>query len=136
MKGQFIAVEAVMSLGIGLIVALGLLTAFTAFQGSIMEDVERAQINSVESEISVALMQIGSTNVSYGEVSLDLPETLGDRSYQLNFENGSLYILAGGSQYRSTFENLNTTYSFRGSASGGEVSILKEGNNLIISDSG
>ncbi|WEL23239.1 hypothetical protein [Candidatus Nanohalovita haloferacivicina] len=136
MKGQFIAVEAVMSLGIGLIVALGILTAFTAFQGSIMDDVERAQINSVESEISVALMQIGSTNVSYGEVSLDLPETLGDRSYQLNFENGSLYILSSGEQYRSTFENLNNTYRFTGSASGGEVSILKEGNNLIISDSG
>lgn len=136
MKGQFIAVEAVMSLGIGLLVALGILTAFTTFQGSIMDDVERAQVDEVQSKVAVAVMQIGHTNVSSAQVEVSLPDSLGDASYQLNLDNGKLFVLSGGDEYVLTFENLNSTYSFSGSASGGEVSILKDGNNLIISDSG
>lgn len=136
MKGQFIAVEAVMSLGIGLMVTLGLLTAFTAFQGSIMDDVEEAQVDAVQTKIAVALMQVGTTNVSNAQVELDLPDSLGDSSYQITMDNGKLFVLSGGDRYVKTFENLNASYSFSGSATGGEVSIFKEQNNLMVSDSG
>ncbi|MFB6193247.1 MAG: hypothetical protein ABEK00_03260 [Candidatus Nanohaloarchaea archaeon] len=134
MKGQFIAVEAVLSLGIGLIVAIGLLTAFTAFQSGVMNDVEESQINTVQSEIGTALISLSQPSVSSARKSLVLPDTIGDRSYQLDLDNGSLYVLVGGERYVTRFESLNATYSFQGSASGGEVSVLKEDNKLIISD--
>lgn len=134
MKGQFIAVEAVLSLGIGLVVALGLLTAFTSFQSSIMEDVEVSQVDAIQSEVGAALLSLGDMRNGSAEITLDLPDSLGDKSYQMDLDNGTFFVLVGNEEYAKKFENLNSSYSFSGSADGGEVSILKEENKLIISD--
>lgn len=134
MKGQFIAVEAVLSLGIGLVVALGLLTAFTSFQSSIMEDVEVSQVDAIQSEVGAALLALGDMHNGSAEVTLDLPDSIGDKSYQLDMDNGRFFILVRNEEYVVEFENLNSSYSFSGSADGGEVSILKEENKLILSD--
>lgn len=134
MKGQFIAVEAVLSLGIGLVVALGLLTAFTSFQSSIMEDVEVSQVDAIQSEVGATLLALGDMRNGSADVALELPESIGDKSYQMDMDNGSFFVLVGSEEYVKDFENLNSSYSFSGSADGGEVSILKEENKLILSD--
>lgn len=134
MKGQFIAVEAVLSLGIGLVVALGLLTAFTSFQSSIMEDVEVSQVDAIQSEVGATLLALGDMRNGSADVTLELPESIGDKSYQMDMDNGSFFVLVGSEEYVKDFENLNSSYSFSGSADGGEVSILKEENKLILSD--
>lgn len=134
MKGQFIAVEAVLSLGIGLVVALGLLTAFTSFQSSIMEDVEVSQVDAIQSEVGATLLALGDMDNGSAEVTLELPDSLGDKSYQVDMDNGSFFVLVGSNQYVKRFENLNSSYNFSGSADGGEVSILKEENKLVLSD--
>ncbi|QKQ98470.1 hypothetical protein GKQ38_03005 [Candidatus Nanohaloarchaea archaeon] len=134
MKGQFIAVEAVLSLGIGLMVALGLLTAFTTFQNSIMEDVESSQVDAVQSKVATALLSVGHIENGSATVAVDLPDSIGDSSYQMDLENGKFFVLVGNEEYVTSFENLNSTYRFSGSADGGEVSILKEQNKLILSD--
>lgn len=134
MKGQFIAVEAVLSLGIGLVVALGLLTAFTAFQSSIMEDVEVSQVDAIQSGVGTTLLSLGDMRNGSAEVTLDLPDSIGDKSYQMDLDDGSFFVLVGNEEYVKEFENLNSSYSFSGSADGGEVSILKEENKLVLSD--
>jgi len=134
MKGQFIAVEAVLSLGIGLVVALGLLTAFTSFQSSIMEDVEVSQVDAIQSEVGSTLLALGDMRNGSADVTLELPQSIGDKDYQMDMDNGSFLVLVGNKEYVKTFEKLNSSYSFSGSADGGEVNILKEENKLIISD--
>ena len=134
MKGQFIAVEAVLSLGIGLVVALGLLTAFTSFQSSIMEDVEVSQVDAIQSEVGATLFALGDMRNGSAEITLELPDSIGDKSYQMDMDNGSFFVLVGNSEYVKSFEHLNSSYNFSGSADGGEVSILKEENKLILSD--
>ena len=134
MKGQFIAVEAVLSLGIGLMVALGLLTAFTTFQSSIMGDVTSSQVNAIQSEVSTALYSLSQVENGSAEIAVGLPDTLGDSPYQLDLDNGKLFVLTGGDEHVMAFENLNSSYNFSGSAGGGEVSILKEQNKMILSD--
>lgn len=134
MKGQFIAVEAVLSLGIGLVVALGLLTAFTSFQSSIMEDVEVSQVDAIQSEVGSTLLALGDMRNGSADVTLELPQSIGDKAYQMDMDNGSFLVLVGNKEYVKRFEKLNSSYSFSGSADGGEVNILKEENKFIISD--
>lgn len=133
MKGQYLAVETVLSLGLGLIIAIGSIAAFNSYKNGMLNTAEPAQVGMVESEVSSAIYTLGELDTeSNGRITLDLPKRVAGSSYQMALNNGELVIVVGGEEYKSDFAGLNETYTFNGTTTGGSVNLFKRQNQFIL----
>lgn len=134
MKGQYIALESVLALAIGLMVAIGMITAFSAYKDGILRGVEENQVDMVQSKVGQAVISLGRMDEGQGSVDVELPDRISDRPYQLALDNGQLTVFVANEEYRRDYEYLNQTYTFRGSVEGGPVRVLKEENEIMVRD--
>lgn len=134
MKGQYIALESVLALAIGLMVAIGLITAFSAYKDGILRGVEENQVDMVQSKVGQAVGSLGSMDEGQGSVDVELPERISDRPYQIELQNGQLAVFVANEDYKRDFEYINQSYTFRGSVDGGPVRVLKEENEIMVRD--
>lgn len=133
MKGQYLAVETVMSLGLGLIIAIGSITAFNTYKTGMLNTAEPSQVNVVESEVSSALYSLGALeDESNGRITLELPERMAGKAYQVSLNNGVLTIFVSGTEYNTEYPGLNESYSFNGTATGGAVNLFKRQNQFLL----
>ncbi len=129
MKGQYLAVESVMTFGMGLVVAIGTISAFSGYKGEMMETARQQQVNAIESEVSAAVHALRPAES--GNKQVDLPETLGGSDYEIAL-NGGVKIFVNNQEYFTELSDLESTYDFQGSASGGSVKVYKRGNQYTL----
>ena len=129
MKGQYLAVESVTTLGMGLIVAIGTITAFSNYKGGLMNQAEEYQLDIVEAKVTNAVYSIKEADS--GETRVELPETVAGQDYELVFDRG-LRIFINNREYTTGFQELSETYNFQGTVTGGSVKIFKRGNQYIL----
>ncbi|MFB6208050.1 MAG: hypothetical protein ABEJ69_01745 [Candidatus Nanohaloarchaea archaeon] len=134
-KGQYLAIETVFSFGLGLIVAIAVITGFNNFRVGALDTAEASQVKVVQAKVNDAVYSMGYMNSqSEGSIVLELPERIAGQNYQMSWEGGVLDIYVSGTTYSTSYDYLNSTHSFDGSSDGGTVNILKRGNQYLLRD--
>jgi len=123
-KGQYMAVEAVLSLGLSLIVALAAVTVFGSYRDSVLDDIQDRNVEIASSEIISSLHNLGSMK-SGSSISIDLPETGNNREYQVSMDSEKLEIRSGGSVYNYPLNSVNWPSEYRGSAQGTSFRLVR-----------
>ncbi|MFB6291917.1 MAG: hypothetical protein ABEI58_00825 [Candidatus Nanohaloarchaea archaeon] len=129
MKGQYLAVESVLTFGMGLILALGTITAFANYRDGLMEKARERQVNMVESELAEAVYSLKGADS--GHMSVDLPKTIGNGEYSVVFSDG-IVVTFPQREFRTDLHGLDNRYSFSGSVDGGPVKVYKNGNQFTL----
>lgn len=129
-KGQYMAVEAVLSLGLSLIIAVAAVGVFGSYRDSMLDAIEDRNVEIAASEIQTALHNLGSLDKG-SSISVDLPET-GSRSYTISLSQDRLNIESGGSDYTYSLKGLTWASDLGGSASGTEFEIVRVENGVQV----
>lgn len=134
MKGQYLAVETVFTFGLGLIVAIGIITLFNQYKTDVLAGAEPHQVDMIQSEIGLALDTLreadGSLKNSSGRYTMELPDNIAGKSYTIDMEK-PLVINVGDKTYKRNLTGYKY-YNLKGGASGGDLTIFKQGNNFTM----
>ncbi|MFB6147263.1 MAG: hypothetical protein ABEJ66_00105 [Candidatus Nanohaloarchaea archaeon] len=130
MQGQYLAIESVLTFGLGLVVAIGTVSAFSSYRSQVMDQATARQVDVIESRISQALQTLD--DVDSGSLRIELPKEVGSSEYIVAFGRESLRItVENGERYTTDLEQFNY-YSFQGSTGGGAVKVFKRGDQFIL----
>lgn len=130
-KGQYLALESILSVSLGIAIAVGSITMFSNYREEVLATGESKQVDIVESELVSAIHTLQETDNGY--ITLDLPENVGGRSYEVSFNDG-MKITTRQNTYSSSFHGLKHRYSFSGSAEGSTVKVFKNGSQYMLRD--
>ncbi len=128
MKGQYLAVEAVLTFGMGLIIAVGTITMFNSYQQGLLDTASDQHKAAVASEVNEKLMHLKDADSA--ESTLNLPEEIGGSEYTLALDDEIIIFLDGG-RYSYDIRGFED-YSMEGSVEGGQVNVFKSDNEFII----
>lgn len=129
MKGQYLAIESVATLGMGLMLAMGTITLFAGHRSEALDKGKQQQISSVKSEVADTLYSMRKADVARQEV--DLPEKIGSQDYSVALDNG-LVIITNLREHRMNMNELSQDYELSGTAEGGTVNIFKNQNEISL----
>ncbi len=129
MKGQYIAVESVLTFGLGLILALGTITAFANYREGLLDTAREHQVNMVESELADAIYSL--EGVDSGHISVDLPGNIANGDYRVVLSDG-IIVAFPQRDFRTTLHGLENQYSFSGSVEGGPVKVYKNEDQFTL----
>lgn len=127
MKGQYLAIESVLTLGIGLVIATGTITLFTDYRDGALETGKDEQAVIAGSKIINAINTLKT--VDEGEKTVDLRERIGNDEYRIEMDE-ELVIRSQGDDY--SFKLNNEKYSYNGFTEGGPVKLFKSGNEIKL----
>ena len=127
MKGQYLAIESVLTLGMGLAIATGTVTIFSDYRSQVLQTGENKQALTVNSRIQAAINDLKSSNEGFRNVNL--PSTIGGSDYRVAFTD-EVIITTGDDVYR--FDISESGYSFEGTVRGGPVKVFKSENKIEL----
>ena len=134
LKGQYLAVETVFTFGLGLMVAIGVITLFDNYKTEVLTASEANQVEIINSEILLAMDAFKQVDeggkIGNGRYQVDLPDNIAGKSYFVKLED-RLVIEVGSESYSTKPEGFDG-YNLRGSVEGGDLTIFKEGNNFTV----
>lgn len=125
------AIEAVLSLALSLIVAVASIGVFGTYRDSVMDKIQERNVEIASSEIMSAIHNLGPTGDG-SSINVELPET-GNRDYTVSFGDDYLEIRSGGSRYTYPLSGVNWASEFRGSAEGTSFQLVRTNNVLEVS---
>ena len=135
MKGQYLAVETVFVFGLGLMVAIGVITLFNQFKIGVLDDAQPKQADIINSQIETALVTVknidDSSRTSKASYRVDLTSTLSGSDYSVNAENETVVIRSDGDAFRNPIQGFKG-YDITGSSRGGDITVFKQGTQLEI----
>lgn len=126
MKGQYIAIETVLTFALGLIAAVGIISVFDSYSSDVYDASERVEANIVQEEV---LKNMNTLRPVKGEgyIEFDLPEKISNRDYQVVADD-RIYVEIGDSEYST---KIPVEDNIEGSASG-EVRLEKTQNGFEL----
>ncbi|MFB6213596.1 MAG: hypothetical protein ABEJ07_03485 [Candidatus Nanohaloarchaea archaeon] len=127
--GQYLAIESVASFGLGLLIAIGTISAFHSYRDQVVDRAENRQANVVESRVMQAIQTLEETDS--GSVTVQLPEKVGSTSYELVLGSEVRIATETGKDYRSSLKNF-PNYEFQGSVEGGTAKIYKDEKTFTL----
>ena len=122
-KGQYMAVEAVLSLGLSLIVAVAAIGVFGTYRDSVLDAIGERNVEIAASEVIAAIYNLGAMGDG-SRIGVELPET-GSRTYSISAADDTLEISSGGSSYSFSLESVAWTSRIQGSARGEQFDIVR-----------
>lgn len=129
MKGQYLAIETMLTFGMGLALAISTISVFTNYQNQVMETTTEKEVRIVQSEIRNTIFQLKSSDS--GNIEVNLPSEIGGSDYEVSFNEG-LAVSVNRNTYEKKFPGLSERYTFEGNADGGTVNIYKQQNNFVL----
>lgn len=128
MKGQYLAVESVLTFGLGLMAAIGIISVFDTYSAGIYDTSETVEAKIVQEQV---LDKMNTLRPVKGEayVDIDLPDRVANRDYQVA-GNGSLVVSVEGEDYSMI---IPVNDSLQGSGSG-DIRLYKTSNGFEITD--
>lgn len=122
--------------GLGIMLSIGVIVTFDRVRESVMDGMEDRQVEILTSKITRNLYSLEHSDYkneySYGRISLKLPERIGGSDYTVDLNRSDLIISVGAKEYQRDFKGMREYY-ISGSASGGEATIVKQGNQIELS---
>lgn len=132
MKGQYLAVEYIFVVGLSLILTVASVSVFNLYREEVMATSVEGQTDIIASRMSVQMHSLDQHEQGVVEKTIMLPETMGDREYEIALaEPADLIIDVRGQEYIYEFSHLED-YQFSGSAQGGEITLYKNDNQYSI----
>ncbi len=130
MKGQYLAVEAVMTAGIGLIILFGTIAVFSSLQGHVSDEAETQELEYIQNQLVFAV--VGLEEAEVGRVRLELPENIGGSDYRIAMTDGKARVIWNRQNESVAFSELSYTHDFTGAATGGDVEVVKTQDTYSI----
>ena len=128
MKGQYLAVESVLTFGLGLVLAIGVIAAFETYSSGIYDASEDVQASMIQNEVLEAFNVLQAVEGS-AEVELDLPESAGSRDYRIEASD-ELAVVTDSNRSERVLA-VDGPVSGTGS---GEIRVVKSGDSYEVSD--
>lgn len=129
-KGQYLAIETVLSLGISLVVATAVIGAFNNYRGSVIGDIEERHANIIHSEALTAIYNLKYLD-SGSAISLELPKPE-NGEYTVSLQDETVFVGTSSEVYSKKIDGLNWASGFEGSTSNPEVRIMKLENQIVL----
>lgn len=130
-KGQYLALETVLSLGISIIVATSTVVLFDDYRGTVMEDINDRHSMEIESKIITSLNNLKHLD-SGSSISLDLPDLPASDPYRVSLEDNRLVIESNRNSYTQEIASRDWIDSMRGSVTSTDVQILKIEDEIVL----
>jgi len=130
-KGQYMAIEAVLSLGLSLIVAIAAIAVFNSYRDNVMDTIEERHVTIIQSEVLTAVYNLQEAGEG-SSVTLNLPSTDRAEGYRLSFEDRDFVVETGAGENTKTMNGVRWVDEFSGSASSTEVQLLKTDDEILM----
>lgn len=102
------------------------------YRQEVMDTSIDGQTDIIASQMSIQMHNMDQHEQGTVEKTLDFPETIGDRNYDLALtEPSDLVIDVQGQEYTYEFPHLEN-YEFSGSAEGGQITLYKNNDQYSI----
>lgn len=129
-KGQYLALETVLSLAISIIVATAVIATFDSYRNSVMEDIHERNAVEIQSEVLNSVYALKHLDTG-SSLSLEFPEASGSE-YTVSFEDRELKIDTGPEVFTREVTNTGWASELRGSVTTTDVQLIKLGNDEIV----
>lgn len=129
MKGQNLAVETVFTVGLGVMLATGVVSIFSQYQNTVSDRAANKQSQLAASNVKTALYTLEM--VDSGETRLDLPEETGSQDYTVEI-GGNISLGAQGGRTDYPINGLDRRLDLSGSAEGGTAKLFKTANQIRL----
>lgn len=123
--------ESVLTVGMGLTLAIGVISIFGTYQDQITSATEEKEIETIHYEVKSAVYSMKGSDT--GNTEIDIPEDVGGMNYNLALDGGIRVITPEG-QHISQLNNMND-YNLQGSVQGGTVTLYKSGKQYTLRSS-
>lgn len=131
MKGQYLAVESVLTVAMGLSLAIGVISVFGTYQDDISQTTQEKELEIVNYRVQNAINDL--KNADSGTATIDLPEKIGGVSYNVVLTD-RIEVVTAREEYSHPVQTLRTAQA-SGSTEGGEVILYKSGNEYNLRSS-
>ena len=129
-KGQYMAIEAVLSLGLSLIVAVAAISVFGNYRSSVFDAIGERNVEITSSRIISAMYNLDHMGDG-SSITVDLPQT-GSRTYDVAVTGDEMEISSGSSSYSYSLDSVTWTNNIDGSAQGDEVALVRVNNGVEV----
>lgn len=129
-KGQYLAIETVLSLGISIVVATAVIGAFNSYRGSVVDDVQERHIDIINSEVLRAVYSLKDTDSGSG-ITLELPQPRSGE-YTVSLQDSQVEVDTGTDVESQTINGVRWASGFSGSTSSSEVKIMKLEDEIVL----
>ena len=130
-KGQYLAIEAVLSLGISILVATSTVVLFGDYRDSVISDINDRHAMEIESEIITALNDMKHLD-SGSSISMDLPEIPTSDPYRVAFEDDMLLIESNRNSYTQEIASRDWISNLGGSVTSSDVQLFKIEDEIVL----
>lgn len=130
-KGQYIAIESVLSIGLSIIVAIAGISFFNQYRTGVMDTLAERQVQEIESELSNMVYNLEQAD-SGSQIETELPESLGSEDYRLDFVDQRLEIITNTVTYQTNLAGFTEANDVIGSSEGNEVTLLKTEDEYVL----
>lgn len=129
MKGQYLAIETMLTFGMGLALAIGTISVFNNYRSEMIDTTTEKEINMVQSELRNTIFHLKSADS--GSMEVELPEDIAGSDYTVSLNKG-VRINLNRNVHETRFPGLTNKYSFEGTTEGGSVKIYKQDDSFTL----
>lgn len=129
MKGQYLAIETMLTFGMGLAIAIGTVSVFNSYRSQMIDTTSDKEIELIQSEVRNTVSHLKSADS--GHMTVNLPSNIGGSKYTLSLNKG-VRVSVNRRTHKTNYTGLNQRYSFEGTAEGGTVKIYKQQDKFIL----
>lgn len=129
MKGQYLAIETVLTFGMGIALAIGTISVFTNYRNQMIDTTTGKEIDLIQSEMRNTVFHLKSADSGY--IETDLPSDISGSDYTVSLDKG-VRVSVNRRTFKNNFTGLNTKYSFEGTTDGGTVKLYKSQNKFVL----
>ncbi len=123
-KGQYLAIETVLALGISIIAATAIIIMFDSYSDTVMDSIHERHATEIESEVLNAIYNLQDADTG-SSISVEIPQLPGATEYDLTFEDRELIINVEDKEFKQEINSVRWASDFQGSVSTSEVQVTK-----------
>lgn len=123
-KGQYLAIETVLSLGISIIAATAIIMMFDGYSDTVMDSIHERHATEIQSEVMNAVYNLQDADTGSG-ITIEIPQLPGGADYTLSFEDRDLVVRVEDKEFKQEINSVRWVSNFQGSVSTSEAQITK-----------
>jgi hypothetical protein len=124
------AIEAVLSLGISLIVAVAAIGVFDNYRSSVFDSIGERNVEITSSRVISAMYNLGHMEDG-SSITVEVPQT-GSRTYDIAVTGDEMEISSGSSSYSYSLDSVTWTSNIEGSAQGDGLALVRVNNGVEV----
>jgi hypothetical protein len=130
LKGQYLAVEQVMIVALGLAMATSLVAILDSYRSSLIDSDFDSSARIIQERIASELVELSASDTDASKVSLELREEISKNDYEVQVNNSHVMVFTDSQEnrMRHKIDNLGVT----GKVSSGMIKIVKNSSRGSI----